>query len=438
MQTLIMIIQFVLGLSIIVGIHELGHMLWAKLFGMRVETYTIGFPPKIIRFKWGETEYSIGALPFGGSVKIAGMIDESLDTAYLNQEAQSWEFRAKPAWQRMTVMLGGIMFNALSGILIFICLTWKLGDTYLSKEEVNKYGVLPNATGVMLGFQTGDKILNINGQDFTNFADMISPRNLLQVNGYYTVDREGQAVHIRIPSNLVEKLSAEKADMPFISPRMPFEIESVQPQSGAAQAGLQAGDRILSISGSSVIYFDQLQSVLASHAGREVAITYARDGAVYVAAAAIDDAGKLGFVPRFLLQYTHKQYNLGQAVGVGSKKAIEVVRVNLVALGKMITGKISASKSLSGPIGIAQIFGKQFDWVHFWNIVGFLSMVLAFTNLLPIPALDGGHVVLLGYEIITGRKISDAALQVIQKVGIAILLLLLGFGVLNDLRKLFW
>jgi regulator of sigma E protease len=437
MQTLIMIIQFVLGLSIIVGIHELGHMLWAKLFGMRVETYTIGFPPKIIRFKWRETEYGLGALPFGGSVKIAGMIDESLDTEHLNQEVQPWEFRAKPAWQRMVVMLGGIMFNALSGMLIFICLTWKLGDIYLSKEEVNKYGILPNAIGMMLGFEAGDKILTINGKDFTNFADITSPSNLLQANGYYTVERAGQEVRIDIPSNLVEKLSEDKAALSFISPRMPFEIESIQSQSGASKAGLQPGDRILAIDETPVVYFDQLQSALESHAGREVTITYARDGNVHVATTTIDAAGKLGFVPRFLLQYTHKHYNLSQAMVVGSKRAIEVVRVNLVALGKMMTGKMSVSKSLSGPIGIAQIFGKHFDWVHFWNIVGFLSMVLAFTNLLPIPALDGGHVVLLGYEMITGRKISDAALQIIQKVGIVILLFLIGFGLLNDLRKLF-
>jgi len=438
MQTLIMIIQFVLGLSIIVGIHELGHMLWAKLFGMRVETYTIGFPPKIIRFKWGETEYSIGALPFGGSVKIAGMIDESLDTGHLHQELRPWEFRAKPAWQRMVVMLGGIMFNALSGIFIFICLTWTLGDTYLSKEEVNKHGVLPNATGLMLGFQAGDKLVNINGKGFTNFADVISPRNLLQDNGYYTVERNGQEIHIDIPSNLVEKLSEDKAALSFVSPRMPFVVELIQPQSGASKAGLQSGDRILAIDELPVVYFDQLQSVLESHAGREVAITYLRGGAAHVTTAEIDATGKLGFVPHFLLQYTEKEYNLGQAVVIGSKKAIEVVRVNVAALGKMITGKISASKSLSGPIGIAQIFGKHFDWIHFWNIVGFLSMVLAFTNLLPIPALDGGHVVLLGYEMITGRKISDGALQIIQKVGIAILLFLIGFGLFNDFRKLFW
>jgi regulator of sigma E protease len=438
MQTLIMIIQFILGLSIIVGIHELGHLLFAKLFGMRVESYTIGFPPKIIRFKWGETEYGIGALPLGGSVKIAGMIDESLDTEHTNQPPQPWEFRAKPAWQRLIVMLGGIFLNAISGIFIYICITLMLGDTYLSKEEVNKYGIFPNSTGIMLGFQEGDRIININGKDFDNFANVLSPRTLLQTNGYYTVERNGQQVRIDIPADLLEKLAEGKEQIEFISPRTPFIIKAIQPQSGAEKAGLRPGDQIKEINGHFTPYFNQLQAVLEENAGKKVQITYLRDGNLAYTTAEVNIAGKLGFCTNSLLVYQKRKYNLAQAICIGSKRAIEVVRTNIVALTKIITGKVSASKSLSGPIGIAQIFGKQFDWIHFWSIVGFLSMVLAFTNLLPIPALDGGHAVLLGYELITGRKVADKVLENIQKVGLAILLLLIIYGFFNDLRKLFW
>ena len=194
---------------------------------------------------------------------------------------------------------------------------------------------------------------------------------------------------------------------------------------------------MLEIEGQQVIYFDQLTSMLASYVNSEVALTYLREGEVYHTIVKIDETGKLGISVRSLLQYTQAKYNLGEAIVVGSKKAIDIVTVNIVALGKMITGKVSASQSLSGPIGIAQIFGKTFDWIHFWNIIGLLSMALGFTNLLPIPALDGGHVVLLGYEMLTRRKISDQRLQSIQKVGMVILVLLIAFGIFNDLRKLF-
>lgn len=436
MQIFNMIVQFILGLSLIVGIHELGHMLFAKLFGMRVESYTIGFPPRIFHFKWGETEYGIGALPFGGYIKIAGMVDESLDTSYLDQKIQPWEFRAKPAWQRMIVMLGGILFNTISGMLIFICLAWKLGDVYISKEEMNKYGILPNTVGSTMGFEPGDKVININGQDFTKFDELLSPKHLLQTDGYYTVERNGAEVIIHNPTNLLSQISADKSNQPLLSPRIPFTIVDIPVESNAAQAALQAGDRIVSIEGQEALYFDQLASILASYAGTEVSLTYLRHGEAHHTKVQVDKAGKLGILTGSLLQNTQANYTLGQSIDIGSKKAISIVAVNVVALSKIIRGTESASQSLSGPIGIAQVFSKNFDWIHFWQIVGMLSMALAFMNLLPIPALDGGHVVLLGYEMITRRTISDKSMQNIQKVGIVILLLLLGFGVFNDLQKL--
>lgn len=438
MQTLVMIVQFILGLSVIVGIHELGHLLFAKLFGMRVESYTIGFPPRIFRFKWGETEYGIGALPLGGSVKIAGMIDESLDTEHTNQPPQPWEFRSKPAWQRLIVMLGGIILNAFTGILIYICITLMLGETYLSKDEVNKYGIYPTSTGIQLGFEEGDKIISINGKDFSNFADIFSPRTLLKTDSYYIVERNGEHIQINLPANLLERLAEDKEQIEFVLPRTPFEIKGIQPNGGAEKAGLLPGDKIVEINGHSTIYFNQIQTVLQKYAGQQVQVAYRREGNLYATTAQVNIAGKLGFCSKSLLEYQKKQYTLGQAMVIGTKKAVEVVRTNLVGLIKIITGKVSASKALSGPIGIAQIFGKQFDWIHFWSIVGFLSMVLSLTNLLPIPALDGGHAVLLGYELITGRKVSDKVLENIQKVGLVIVLFLIAYGFFNDLRKLFW
>eukprot|EP01132_Coremiostelium_polycephalum_P001049 gene1049-1331_t len=432
-----MIVQFVLGLSIIVGIHELGHLLFAKLFGMRVESYTIGFPPKLFRFQWGETEYALGALPFGGAVKIAGMIDESLDSHYINQPPQPWEFRSKPAWQRLIVMLGGILFNAITGILIYICLTLSAGDAYLSTAEVNKHGILPNALGRMMGFEEGDKLIQINGKEVDNFLEALALPTLLSKNGYYTVERKGQEVRIAIPASLLNQLAEGKATVDFIVPLTPFVVRAVQPHSGAQKIGLRPGDQIVAINGEPTPYFHHLQAILSTHRGKQVEVTYLREGKHYQALAPINVEGKLGFCSKPLIQYETRHYSLGKAMMLGTKRAISVVKTNVVALGKIITGQVSASKSLSGPIGIAQIFGTSFDWLHFWNIIGFLSLILAFTNLLPIPALDGGHAILLGYELITGRKIPDKVLEGIQKVGLVLILLLIGYGLFNDIRKLF-
>lgn len=431
-----MIVQFLLGLSIIVGLHELGHLLFAKLFGMRVESYAIGFPPKLFRFTWGDTEYSLGAIPLGGAVKIAGMVDESFDTANLASTPQSWEFRAKPAWQRLVVMLGGIFFNMISGILIYTALTFSLGDIYLPKKEVNKHGIVPNALGESLGFQEGDQIINISGRDFEKFTDVLKPYTLLADNSYYTVLRKGQMVRIDIPIDFIEKLSDLKGQGDFVTPRMPFTVGQVQQRSGAARAGIQPGDQLVDVAGRATIYLHQLRETLEENAGKQVFIRYVRSGVTQSTTAEISEAGKLGLQPHILLAYEKKSYSIGQAMTVGTLRAFEIIRTNVVALTKVLAGQLSPTKSLSGPIGIAQVFGSSFDWIQFWNITGFLSLALAFTNLLPIPALDGGHTLWIVYEMVTGRRLSDKFLETAQKIGMGILLFLIGYAVINDLYKL--
>ncbi|XWN34976.1 MAG: RIP metalloprotease RseP [Roseivirga sp.] len=432
-----MVTQFLLGLSIVAGLHELGHLLFAKLFGMRVETYTIGFSPKLFRFQWGETEYALGLLPLGGAVKITGMIDESMDTAELASAPQPWEFRAKPAWQRLVVMLGGILFNVVTGIIIFIALTFTLGDTYLSKQEVNKHGIVPNALGKTLGFQEGDQIVAIHGQDFEKFNDILKPATLLAANGYYTVLREGQTVRIAIPPDMIERLADHKGQEGFVMPRMPFAVGTVQSMSGAAQAGLQPGDHIVAIADQPTLYFHQLKQVLADKAGQQVMLQYRREDTLHTTTAQISEEGTLGFQPSLLLTHEKQYYSLGQAVVVGTLRAYTVIETNIMALSKIFTGQLSPTKSLSGPIGIAQIFGKSFDWIQFWSVTGFLSLVLALTNLLPIPALDGGHALWIVCEMITGRRLSDKFLLNAQMVGMAILLFLITYAVVNDLYRLF-
>ncbi|MHA7877723.1 MAG: RIP metalloprotease RseP [Bacteroidota bacterium] len=431
-----MIVQFLLGLSIIVGIHELGHLLFAKLFGMRVESYSIGFPPKLFRFHWKGTEYALGAIPLGGAVKISGMIDESLDTTHTAQAPKPWEFRAKPAWQRLVVMLGGIFFNIISGILIYTAITFSQGDVYLPNKEVNKHGIVPNTVGISLGFQEGDRIININGQDFEKFADVLKPYTLLTSNSYYTVLRAGRRIRIDIPADLLERLSDLGGEESFLAPRIPFVVGQIQQQSGAAKAGLQPNDRIIEVAGNTTTYFHELRNTLEENAGKQVYMRYIRAGIAHTVTAVVDETGKLGFQPKILLAYAKKSYSLRQAIAIGSSRTIEVIKTNIIALGKMLVGQLSPTKSLSGPIGIAQIFGTSFDWIQFWNITGFLSLALAFTNLLPIPALDGGHAVWIIYEIITGRRLSDKFLETLQKIGMAILILLIGYAIMNDIYKL--
>jgi len=437
MGILVMIVQFLLGLSIIVGLHELGHLLFAKLFGMRVESYSIGFPPKLVRYKWGETEYALGAIPLGGAVKITGMVDESLDTDNLASEPQPWEFNAKPAWQRLVVILGGIFFNVLSSILIYTAIAFTLGDAYLLKKEVNKHGVVPNEIGVSLGFREGDQIVDINGRDFEKFSDVLKPYTLLTKGSYYTVLRAGQKVRIDLPADLMERLSDLRGKEDFVAPRIPFTVGPVQPKSGAAHAGLQPGDQIIEVAGKPTTYFHQLKNILEENAGKEVRIRYIRAGIAQTTAATVSETGKLGFQPTINLKYEKRSYRIGQAMALGTLRTFEVAKTNAAAFGKMLTGQLSPAKSLSGPIGIAQIFGRSFDGIQFWNILGFLSLALAFTNLLPIPALDGGHAVWIMYEMITGRRPSNKFLETAQKIGMGILLFLIAYAVMNDLKKLF-
>ncbi len=365
------------------------------------------------------------------------MIDESLDTKKLSDVPQPWEFRAKSAWQRLIVMMGGIFFNAITGLLIYTCITFSLGDTYLTKEEMNKHGIIPNETGKNLGFETGDKIININGNDFEKFADLLSPYTLLAPHGYYTVIRHGKNIRIDIPANFIEKIAATKKQGTFIAPLMPYQIGNVQPGSGAEKAGLQTADSIIAINGEHVAYFQSLRKILATHAGKEITIHYSRNGISATVVAKVSEDGKLGFQPIFLLAYKQKDYAFWQAIPIGASRAFDAVWTNILAMGKIFKGEISASQSLSGPIGIAQIFGESFHWLNFWTIVGFLSMVLAFINFLPIPALDGGHAIFLLYEIITRRSLPTKFLEIVQKIGLAALLFLTVYAVFNDLRKLF-
>ena len=433
METIIMVGQLLLGLSILVGVHEWGHLIAAKTFGMRVEKFSIGFPPKIWGKQFGETEYSIGAIPLGGFVKISGMIDESLDTKSLSAEPEPWEFRAKPAWQRLVVMMGGIIVNVITGIIIFIALALVNGEVYIPKEELNKNGIVAYDLGEQLGFRTGDKVLSINGRDYERFSEIVSPDLLLGSDNYYIVERDGQEIRIDMPNDFIDKVADKKNRADIIGPMDIVSVEEIQEGSNAALGGLLVGDKFVSINGIQVTSFGLLANELYESKGDKVDIVVDRNGLNKHLKVDVTKEGKLGFIRGTDLSLTQREFSFFEAVGEGTYNAFAVVWLNIKGFQKMFAGDVDVRKSLSGPIKIATFFGPTWDWNNFWRIVGLLSMVLAFMNFLPIPALDGGHVMFLTWEIITGRKPSDRFLENAQKFGMVILLSLMAFVIVNDI-----
>lgn len=434
MEILVMVGQLILGLSILVGLHEWGHLITAKMFGMRVEKYFIGFPPKIWSIQRGETEYGFGAVPLGGFVKISGMVDESLDTKNLTAEPEPWEFRAKPAWQRLIVMLGGIIVNVITGIIIFVAITYSEGYDYIATKDV-KYGIVAHKLGQEIGLRTGDKIVAINGKPFNDFAEV--RKVFLESNSYYTVERNGEKVDIYVPNNFIEKISDKKNAGEFIDPIYPFSIREVTPGMPASKSGLLAGDKIVKVNNQPIQFYHEIRDALSNLKNKKAVLEIDRKGKIVTLNVDVPEDGKIGFYPELGLTTTHIDYSFGESIAIGTQKAFSVVTDNIRGFGKIFRGEVSASKALSGPIGIAQMFGGIWDWGRFWFLTGLLSMVLAFMNILPIPALDGGHSVLLIYEMVTGHKPSDKFLEAAQKVGMVILLGLMVFAFGNDIFKLF-
>jgi regulator of sigma E protease len=443
-----MLAQLLLSLSFLVAVHEFGHLLAAKYFGMRVEQFSIGFPPKIFSFKKGETEYALSAIPLGGYVKISGMIDESLDTEAMKLPPQPWEFRAKPAWQRLIVMLGGIFVNVIVGILIFIGIIFVYGESYILKDEVNKKGgYTVGPVGERLGLKTGDKITKINGQDFDYYEEILKPATLLSTNGSYTVDRNGQIIEIAIPPDFIEKFNKKSNASDFIFPRIDPIVGEIK-KGSIAERILKPGDRILEINGTPITFHDEvtpqvkaLKADSASGKADTLMLKVSRNGEVLTFKENFKGQSSIGFYgdPQPFLDKAERKitYGFGESITKGTEKAFSTLAVQVKAFGKVITGGLSPKESLSGPIGIMQVFGNEWDWSRFWSLTGVLSLVLAFMNLLPIPALDGGHVMFLSYEIISRRKPSDKFLENAQKVGMVFLLALMVFIFANDIIKLF-
>lgn len=440
MDIVVKILQFILSFSLLVFVHELGHFIAARIFGMRVEKFYIFFNPALFKFKIGETEYGIGMIPFGGYCKISGMVDESMDTEFTDNEPKEYEFRAKPAWQRLIVLLGGVLMNLLLAVIIYVGMSWKWGETYIANEDV-KYGYVFNDIGHEVGFRDGDKILRINGEVPLTTMDA---RIELLINQGHIVEvlREGRPEYVRVDPSYFEYL-AESPD--FMTERIPFVVDSVMPEMGAALGGVLSGDSIVGVNGVELLFFDQISKSLLESKGDTVQLALVRDSVGVLVdrelPVAVSDDGKLGVYAKNYLAFlpiSTKEYNFVQAVPVGIKRTGSEVSRYWRQLKLLVKPETKAYKSLGGPLLIGSIFPGVWHWQFFWNFTAFLSLVLAVMNLLPIPGLDGGHVMFTLYEMITRKKPSTQFLEIATMIGLLILFSLIIYATWNDISRIFF
>ncbi|TRZ46251.1 RIP metalloprotease RseP [Robertkochia solimangrovi] len=432
---LVKTIQLFMSLSILIILHELGHFIPAKLFKTRVEKFFLFFDVKYALFKKkiGETVYGIGWLPLGGYVKISGMIDESMDKEQMALPPQPWEFRSKPAWQRLIIMLGGVTVNLLLGYFIYIMILFVWG-----KQEI-KADAFPNGFSVatelqQYGFSDGDQILEVNGTEPDNILDV---NRLMVVRGLESITvrhNNGQTEMISLPDSLGTYLYKSGATQPFV-PRVYSVVDSLNPGSPAVDAGLQPGDKILSLNGTSALYWDEFKNTVKSSEGAPMEMIYERNGANDTISIASKD-NALGIYVDFDFDRTKiidRQYTLGEAIPAGISYGYWTLRDYVSSLKFLFTKK--GATEIGGFGTIAKLFPSTWDWQGFWMSTALISIILAFMNILPIPALDGGHVMFLLYEIISGRKPSEKFLEYAQIIGFFILIALLLYANGNDIYR---
>lgn len=439
MEILIKVLQLLLSLSIMVILHEMGHFLTAKLFKTRVEKFYLFFDPwfSVFKKKVGETEYGIGWLPLGGYVKISGMIDESLDKEQMKQPPQPWEFRSKPSWQRLIIMIAGVTMNLILAVVIYIAMLAVWGEQYLPTKNV-KYGITCDSLAVEMGLRDGDKILSVDNNYIDDFAK-IPAEIIFESAKTIQVERDGKKENVVIPENFVAKLLKKKTP-DFIGLRYPFIVGGFGNNSVAEKAGMKVNDRIIGIEQTYVDYFDQFRKEIVKYKNKDINVLVQRGSDTLALAMKVTPEGMIGVRTvdvTSLFQLQKHEYNVLQAIPAGAVKAYKAVGNYLKQLKLLFSPETKAYESLGGFIAIGNIFPSEWDWQSFWGLTAFLSIILAIMNLLPIPALDGGHVLFLLYEIISGRKPSDKFLEYAQYIGMILLLALLVFANGNDIWKLF-
>jgi regulator of sigma E protease len=438
MEILVKAAQFFLSLSILIILHELGHFLFARLFNTRVEKFYLFFNPWFTLFKVrkGDTEFGMGWLPLGGYVKISGMIDESMDKEQMSREPQPWEFRSKPAWQRLLIMLGGVMVNFLLALVIYASMLYAWGERYLPPENLT-YGIHADSLARQVGFRHGDHIISLDNQRVDQFYQ-ITPKIVLENIQIVQVRRNGELVDIRIPRDIVPEILSGRS---FIDIRFPFIIDGFVSGSVAKDAGMQKGDRVLGLDGMEVPYFLEFREKLGQYRNQEVPITVERNGETMDIMVSVPDEGLLGVQPVAQLNKFFElrtvSYSFLEAIPAGITRGMDTFSSYLQQLRLIFSPQTGAYRELGGFITIGSIFPGVWDWQAFWGMTAFLSIVLAIMNILPIPALDGGHVMFLLYEIISGRKPSEKFMEYAQIAGMLFLLALIFYANANDIVRLF-
>jgi len=445
---IIQAIQFFMSLSLLIILHELGHFIPAKIFKTRVEKFYLFFDVKFSLFKKkiGDTVYGIGWLPLGGYVKISGMIDESMDVEAMKEEPKPWEFRSKPAWQRLIIMTGGVLLNFILAVVIYIGMAYSYGEQFIANESVKDgvYVAYPEI-GDQLGIQTGDKIIAVDGEPIERFSQIF----MEIVNGNeITIDRDGQLITQEIPVDFISTLLEDQEKARFLSFRQPFVIGEVTSDSANASAGLEAGDQFISINGQPSYYVDQAKELLDQNKGGQItALVEDQNGARRNVTLSVNDEGKIGiafklltmeeYQERGIFEVETKKYSLVESIPVGIDKGVSTLTGYVKQVKKIVNPETGAYKGVGGFAAIGGLFPDTWNWEAFWGTTALISIILAFMNILPIPALDGGHVMFLLYEMVSGRKPSDKFLEYAQLVGFVLLLGLLVFANGNDIYKLF-
>ena len=434
---LIKALQLMMSLSLLVIVHEGGHFLFSRLFKVRVETFCVFFHPWFKLFKYkpknSDTEYVVGWLPLGGYCKISGMIDESMDTEQMKQEPQPWEFRSKPAWQRLFIMIGGVLFNFVLALFIYAMILFTWGETYVQTTEIT-HGMEFSKAALDAGFEDGDILLSADGVPFGKYGPEVV--SAIVEARQVAVLRNGKEASVYIPRDLMQHLLAEGAPLARI--RYSSKVGSFQEGSIAKAEGVQVGDSIMAINGTTVDSWSAVINTLKDvHANQinEISLSVARDGELLNFPMQLDSLGHVGFYPVNDIPVQKQDYTFAASIPAGASLGVNTLK-NYANSMKHVFSK-EGVKQLGGFVAIGNFFPSQWDWYAFWNMTALLSIILAFMNLLPIPALDGGHVFFLLYEMITRRKPSDKFLERAQIVGMVILFTLLIWANLNDILRFF-
>ncbi len=442
-------LQLLAALSLLILLHEFGHFFFARLFKTRVEKFYLFFDflfpfPNVLNFslfkkKKGDTEYGLGWFPLGGYVKIAGMVDESMDKEAMKQPPQPWEYRSKKAYQRLLIMLGGIIMNLLTAMVIYTVVFGVWGEEYLPTENA-KYGIAADSVAESIGLRDGDKIVSVGGQPVARFNSIVKDIIFNEANTMQVI-RDGQTVDIPLPAGTIRKLT-KRQRLSVITPRVPTVIDVVSEKSAAEEMGLKKGDSIIAGNGSPMVFYDQFEDWKRANAGKKVEVTVMRDNAPIVLAGVVPENGILGFQRDYIITNYFEtevvKYGFIEAIGKGFSYTSEQIGNYWNGLKFLFTSpEVKVSENLGGLVSFGKMFSPVFDWQDFLMLTAFVSIILAIMNLLPIPGLDGGYVIFLIFEMLSGRKVSDKVMETANTVGLVLLLGLMLYANGMDIFRLF-